>query len=83
MAVERAFDVEAADSEKLSRLTVTLRSEEIEALKRLASERGVSLTDVLRRALAYYKLADENERAGGTLLLKGPDNALREVRAVR
>lgn len=53
-----------ASATELVRLNVNLNSETAEALKTLAEEKGSSLTEVIRRAIAVYKFVDEESRSG-------------------
>lgn len=62
----------------LVRLNVNLNSETAEALKLLAEEKGSSLTEVIRRAIAVYKFVDDESRSGHRVQTVDPQTS--EVR---
>jgi hypothetical protein len=47
--------------------------------EQLSLEHGLSRGEIFGRAIALYKLAKENEKKGGRLLLRHSDGSLREV----
>lgn len=62
------------------RLTVNLSGEAAEFLEELAEERGISKTEVLRRALATEKFVWDTIREGRRLLVQDPqDNSTHEL----
>lgn len=60
-------------SEKV-RLTADLPAVEIEMLKQLAAEQGVTLTEALRRAIATERLLQERRKSGSKVLLENKGN---------
>lgn len=60
------------------RLTINLVAELHNELTLRAARRGVSLTDLIRRAVALDKFVDENLAGGGRLLIER-DGEVREV----
>ncbi|TFC83037.1 ribbon-helix-helix protein, CopG family [Cryobacterium sp. TMT3-29-2] len=51
-------------AEKIVRLNVNLNNETAEALKALADERGISVTEAVRRAISVYKYIEDEVSAG-------------------
>lgn len=64
---------------KLIKTSVTLPKEMVATLARLSARTGSSMTDVVRRAIQTKRLIDETQRRGGKVLLKQPDNSIRQV----
>jgi hypothetical protein len=56
-----------------------LTSQDVERLKFLASEQEITHTEALRRAIATEEFLYRNVLGGSTLLLKSPDNQIREL----
>ena len=59
--------------------TVELDDDDIEALKQLATRRGMSVNDVLKRAIAQSKYFEDAEESGSKVLLQEPDKSFRKV----
>lgn len=55
--------------DKIIRLSVNLNSETADALKELASRRGVSLTEGIRRAIGIWKFVEDAQNQGSTILV--------------
>lgn len=56
------------------RLTADLPASEVDMLKQLASQQGVSVTEALRRAIATERLLHERRKAGSKVLLEKNGN---------
>lgn len=62
------------------RLNVNLNAETADALKQLADEKGSSLTEVIRRAIAVYKFIADEARKGNRIQTVDPKtNEVREL----
>jgi Ribbon-helix-helix protein, copG family len=53
-----------------TQLTVNLPCEVVDALRSLAQERGVTMTEVLRQAVTTEKFLADAQRQGDTILLR-------------
>lgn len=60
----------ANDNSDKVRLTADLPVAEINALKELAAQQGVTLTEALRRAIATEGLLQERRKGGSKVLLE-------------
>jgi hypothetical protein len=61
-AVTQAREGKSPES-SLVRLNVNLNAETAEALKAVAADKNISVTEAVRRAIAVYKfIAEENQR---------------------
>lgn len=67
------------DRRKSRRLTVTLREQDVDALARIARERGVSPTDAIRRALASEVWVSQRVADDNSILLENGDGTIRQV----
>lgn len=61
-----------------TRLTININSETLAAIKAVAEQRGISYTETIRRAVAVYKLVEDELAKGHTIQIKDGKN-LREV----
>lgn len=61
------------------KVSVNLTPEEVETLKRIAERRGISMTEVIRRALAMEKFIDESSAAGEKILVQSSDKSMRQL----
>jgi hypothetical protein len=61
------------------KVTVNLPQEVIEILRNYAEERGITLTEAIRRAITHENYFAEQIEAGGTVLIEKPDKTIREV----
>jgi Ribbon-helix-helix protein, copG family len=68
--------VAVADKVKVS---MNLTQEDIDILRALAEKRGISMTEVVRRALALEKFVDDSTEQGEKVLIQGPDNGVRQL----
>lgn len=57
-----------------TRLSVNINDETAKALKELADERGTSITDIVRRAVAVYKFVEDETATGKKLQLVDDEN---------
>jgi Ribbon-helix-helix protein, copG family len=75
---EGAAPMAAGAAEKV-KVTVNMTPEDVEMLKALAGKRGISMTEVLRRALAMEKFLEDSSEAGEKILIQGPDQTVRQL----
>jgi Ribbon-helix-helix protein, copG family len=61
------------------RTSFNLSPEAEEAVRELARRRGVSMGEVIRRALSTEKFLADRQAAGAKVLIREPDGSLREV----
>jgi hypothetical protein len=61
-----------------TRLTVNINPETLAAIKAIASQREITYTETIRRAVAVYKLIEEEVARGHSILIKDGKN-IREV----
>lgn len=63
---------------EIVRLNVNLNAATADALKKLSEEQGVSLTEVVRRAISLYNFIDDERRSGHRIQTADPEKG--EVR---
>ena len=61
------------------KVTVNLPEELVETLRKYAEERGITLTEAIRRAIAHERYFTTEIELGGTVLIEKPDKSIREV----
>ncbi|WP_251091378.1 ribbon-helix-helix protein, CopG family [Streptomyces sp. Caat 7-52] len=66
-------------SKEFTRLSVNINDDTAEALKRLKREKGISITEAVRRAVALYDLVDRETGDSGKLQIVGDDASVREI----
>jgi Arc/MetJ-type ribon-helix-helix transcriptional regulator len=59
--------------------SITMPKQMLETIQRLSARSGSSMSDVVRRAIYTKRLTYDTKRKGGKVLLKQPDNSVREV----
>jgi Ribbon-helix-helix protein, copG family len=70
----------AANTTKVTRLSVNLSREVADALKSIASERGITLTEAIRRAISTQKfIEDVLDKGGKILVLEEGESSPREL----
>jgi predicted transcriptional regulator len=57
-------NVRSGNADRLVRLSVNLNNETADALKEIAEERGISVTETVRRAISVYKYIEEELSQG-------------------
>lgn len=68
-----------ADSKVVKRISVTLAPDTVNRLKKLASDKGITFTEALRRAVGTEVYLQNEIQKGGKVLIQKSDNTLREV----
>lgn len=66
----------------MTRLSVNINDDTAAALRSLAEEDGVTITEVVRRAVSVYKFFDEAKEAGKTIQLVDRDEKVTAVQMV-
>lgn len=69
-------------SEEITRLNVNLNAATAAALKRLAEEQGMSLTEVVRRSISVYNFITNEVSAGQKILVLREGDTADEYREV-
>lgn len=61
------------------KLTVNLPDSTVEALKGIAQDRGITVTEALRQAVESQRFLQQEIQQGSKVLLEKPDDSLRQV----
>jgi hypothetical protein len=61
------------------RLSVNLSSEAAEAIREIAGQRNITVTEAIRRAISTQKYVEDAVRRGARILVEEPNNKVREV----
>ena len=61
------------------KVTVNLTQDEVDKLKAIAEEKGVTVTDVLRRAIATESFLQDAKTDGSKILIEDNDKKVRQV----
>ncbi len=64
---------------KLVRLNVNLNQETADALKEIADDAGISLTEAVRRAISVYKFVDDEIESGNRVQTVNPNGEVRQL----
>lgn len=59
-----------------TKVTFNIPTQELEALKALASRHGITVTSALRRAIGTEVFLEENEQKGSKVLLQEPTGSM-------
>lgn len=57
--------------QSLVKISANLPANELQTLRRLASEQGINMTDVLRRAIKLEELIHDERKDGTRVVLRG------------
>jgi hypothetical protein len=68
-----------AEEPEMVTVSLNLPAGELAALRELAEDRGVPLTQALRQAIATERFISDLVSAGNQVLVKAPDGKVREV----
>jgi hypothetical protein len=66
--------------EKFVRLSVNLGPETAEDFKELTSQKGLSITDGIRRAISLWKFFEDETKRGNRIAIVYPDGTTEKVR---
>lgn len=58
----------------VTKVSMNLNDEVLEALRELANRDGLTLTEVTRRAISTWKFLDDAQRSGRAVLLRDPQS---------
>lgn len=61
------------------KVSMNLLQSDVDALKRLASARGTTVTDIVRQAIAVEKYLFESQQKGEKVLIEDRDKQIREL----
>lgn len=64
---------------KVVKMSVNLSEEAVEALKSMASDRGVTVTEILRHAIGLEKYVDQVQKDNGKILIETSKGQVREL----
>jgi predicted transcriptional regulator len=64
---------------ELQRLTLRLSGDAMEAVRKIAQKRGLTTTEVIRRAIGTELFLSEAQERGERILLEDPQHRIREV----
>ncbi|MEU3341957.1 ribbon-helix-helix protein, CopG family [Streptomyces sp. NPDC006668] len=67
------------DTKEFTRLSININDETADALKRLKSAKGISITEAVRRAVALYDLVDRETGKTGKLQIVDDGGHTREI----
>lgn len=62
-----------------TKVTVNLPDDTVQAIKDIAAKNGTTVTEALRQAIESRRFLEDEVDNGGKLLIKSPDQSLREV----
>lgn len=62
-----------------TRLTVNINNETRDALREISVRRGISYTEAIRRAVAVYKLIEDETASGSTIQIDDGDSIRRII----
>ncbi len=62
-----------------TKVTFNLPDSTVQAIKDIAAKNGTTVTEALRQAIEGRRFLEEEVDSGGKLLIKSPDQSLREV----
>jgi len=69
---ESEVDPKGSLPEPLTRLSVMMNAETTEQLKGLKDEKGLSVTETVRRAIAVYAFLNDEQNAGKSIHIVNP-----------
>ena len=72
-------DTVPSDALTVVKTTVNLTPDAINALRELATSRGTSVAEVIRRAIWIEKYLHDAIKNGGKILLQEPDKTVKEL----
>jgi hypothetical protein len=76
---ERVRQSASGDEPGRVKLTVKLPERDMATLRSIAAKRDMTLTDVVRRAIAMEQFIEEVQSQGGKLLVEQPDHSMRQL----
>ena len=61
------------------KVTVNLPDDTVEGLRKIAAEKGITLTEAMRQVIESQRFLHQEMRKGSKVLLEKPDQTLRQV----
>jgi hypothetical protein len=62
-----------------TKVTVNLPDETVQSLRKIAEDRGTTMTEALRQVIETQRILDNEVRDGNSLLIQNPDKSVRQV----
>jgi hypothetical protein len=63
----------------LQKVSINLPSDTLDAIRKIAEYRNLTMTDAICRAIATESYIEDQTNNGGTILVKKPDGTYKEV----
>jgi hypothetical protein len=63
----------------LQKVSIDLPSDTLDAIRKIAEHRNLTMTDAIRRAVVTESYIEDEINNGGTILVKKPDGTYKEV----
>ena len=63
----------------LQKVSIDLPSDTLDAIRKIAEHRNLTMTDAIRRAITTESYIEDEIENGGTILVKKPDGTYKEV----
>jgi len=67
------------EKETYKKVSINLPSDTLDAIRRIAEHRNLTMTDAICRAVATENYVQDEIENGGTILVKKPDGKYKEV----
>jgi len=64
---------------KVTKVTVNMHGEALDALRQMAADQGRTLTEVIRGAIGTEKFLRDEIAAGGKILIEGSNGKFRQI----
>jgi hypothetical protein len=64
---------------KIYKTSVNLPQESVDALKEIAQQKGMTLSEALRQAISTEKFFQDTQSQGGKILTQLPDGSIRQI----
>lgn len=79
MTGESGDDKPTTEQAKTVRLSVNLAKDVSDALKAMAAQRGVTVTEMVRLVISTQRYIDQASARGASILVSEPDGGVREL----
>ncbi|MFE5680255.1 hypothetical protein ACFQ7B_35575 [Streptomyces erythrochromogenes] len=71
--------IQLTEAKEFTRLSVNINNDTAETLKRIKNEKGISITEAIRRSVALFDLVEREVTKGGKLQIVDRDGGVREL----
>ncbi len=68
-----------AEKPKLVKTTLNLSEDAVKVIREIADQRGTTMTEVIRQAIALEKLLFDAEKEGSKVLIEEKDKTLKQI----